>query len=127
STLGAAAFAGVPPTVTHQGRLYDQNDAPIDNTAGPCINVLFSLYDTPTATTPIWSEQHCITFDEGYYSVQLGSITSFTPGVFDGSTRYFSLTVGTDPEMTPRAQVASVPYAMLAGDVNGDIHPHTVS
>ena len=122
-TFGAAASAAVPTTITHQGRLYDQNSAPINAT----IDVVFAVYDTPTATTPIWSEVHQVTFDEGYYSVALGSIVPFGPTVFDGSTRYFGMTVGTDPEMTPRSAIGSVPYALVAGDVNGDIHPTSVT
>jgi hypothetical protein len=133
SLYAAAALAAVPSTITHQGRLYDANDNPVDTTASSpnCIEVLFSIYDSPTATTPIWSEQQCVVFEDGYYSVELGASTPITygpaPAVLDGSTRYFTFTVGSDPEMTPRAPVASVPYAMLAGDVDGDIHPTSVS
>jgi Collagen triple helix repeat (20 copies) len=117
------AYSAVPGTVTHQGRLYDQNDVPINGV----ISVQFAIYDTQNAAVPIWSEVHQVTFDEGYYAVALGSVVPFGSTVFDGSTRYFGLTVGADPEMTPRASIASVPYAMLAGDVNGDIHPTSVS
>ena len=37
------------------------------------------------------------------------------------------MTIGNDPELSPRAPIQSVPYALFAGDVNGDIHPSTVS
>src|SRR5262249_37551592 len=111
------------PTITNQGRLFDANDKPINGS----LDVLFAIYDTDTATTPIWSEQHTVTFDEGFFSVSLGTMVPFDEKIFDGSVRYFSLKIGTDPELLPRAPVQSVPYALFAGDVRGDIHPSTVS
>ena len=120
----SVSASGVPLTVTNQGRLFDANDQPIE---GP-LSVLFSIYDSPTATTAIWTEEHTITFDQGYYSVSLGTVVPFdTKTIFDGSLRYFGVTVGSDAEMTPRSTIQSVPYAILAGDVNGDIHPSSVS
>ncbi|HRI70161.1 MAG TPA: collagen-like protein, partial [Polyangium sp.] len=117
------ASAAVPQTITNQGRLFDAEGAPIDG----ALDVVFSIYDAPDATTPIWQEKLVVTFEEGYYSVSLGADTPFGAGVFDGSIRYFAITIGADPELLPRAPMQSVPYAMLAGDVNGDIHPTSVS
>jgi hypothetical protein len=58
--------------------------------------------------------------------VDLGLAAPIPTAVFDGSARFVGLAVGTDPEMTPRQVLGSVPYAYLAGDVTGDIHPRTV-
>ena len=79
--MAPQALAGVPGTLTHQGRLYDQSNAPVVGT----ITVLFAIYDSPSASVPLWSEQHTLTFDSGYYSAALGSIVPFPAGVFDGS------------------------------------------
>ncbi|WP_275939278.1 collagen-like protein [Polyangium spumosum] len=119
----AAAEAAVPQTITHQGRLYDAKDAPVNGT----LQVRFAIYADASSVDPIWSESHDITFEEGYFSANLGTSTPFDKNVFDGSVRYLGVTVGDDPEMTPRAPVQSVPYAMLAGDAVGDIHPTSVS
>ena len=120
----ASAKQAVPPTITNQGRLFDAVSNPVTGT----LNVVFAIYDSPTATAPIWSEQHSIAFDEGFYSVTLGEMVPLdTATVFDGTVRYFGITVGTDPELSPRAPIQSVPYAFYAGDVTGDIHPSTVS
>ncbi len=129
TVLGASALvslpaaAAVPPTLTQQGRLYDASNAPLNTT----VTVLYAIYDSPSATVPLWSEQHQITCDEGYYSAAMGSIVPFPAGLFDGSARYFGMSVDSDPEMTPRAEIGSVPYALVAGDVAGDIHPTSVS
>ena len=58
----AHAAPAVPQTITNQGRLFDAQSQPINAT----LKVLFSIYDAPDAKTPIWSEEHDGTFDEGY-------------------------------------------------------------
>jgi hypothetical protein len=126
SAWAGSAVAAVPESVTHQGRLFDAEGAPITDT----LDVTFTLYDAATAGTEVWTENHGITFDQGYFSVVLGETTPLDGAVLDGATYYLGIAVGGDPEMTPRAAVHSVPYAVRAGladDVEGDIHPSTVS
>jgi hypothetical protein len=118
-----ASAAGVPQTLTHQGRLYDANDKPFDGT----IALVFAIYADENASAALWTETDTVTFDDGYFSVSIGETTPFTEGLFDGSARYLGIKVGADPEMTPRVKVQSVPYAMVAGDAIGDVHPTSVS
>lgn len=127
AALGAtsAAAAAVPGTLMHQGRLYDDAGNPV--VSGSPLDVTFALYDDPLATTPIWDETHAISFDDGYFSVSLGEVAAFADATFDGSVRYLGITIQGEAEMTPRAVVGSVPYAIKAGDVVGDIHPTSVS
>jgi hypothetical protein len=107
----AAWAAAVPPTIGYQGRLYDSANRPIDAT----ITVTFALYSQSSGGTPVWTETQSVVFASGYFSVQLGSVTPFTSDSFDGSARFLGVTVGADAEMTPRAAIASVPYALSAG------------
>jgi len=110
-------------TLTIQGRLYDSGTgAPISDT----LTVTFNIYDDAGDTTPAWTEEHSVEFVDGYYSQVLGGSTSLTD-VFDGSVKYVGVKVGADNEMDPRAEIHSVPYSILAGDVLGDIHPNSVS
>ncbi|MFO0757696.1 MAG: fibrinogen-like YCDxxxxGGGW domain-containing protein [Byssovorax sp.] len=114
-----AAQAAVPPALTEQGRLFDAAGAPLDGT----IAITFSLYAAADGGAPLWSDTQQVTLDEGYFSVAL-----LPPdALWDGSARYLGIRVGADPEMTPRQPTASVPYALRAGDVAGDIHPHSLS
>ena len=106
----AALAASVPPTVGYQGRLYDQNGNPVSGT----MSVTFSLYASATGGTAVWREAQSVSFANGYFAVQLGSVTAFGTTAFDGTVRYLGVKVGTDAEMTPRAAVASVPYALAA-------------
>jgi hypothetical protein len=118
------ASAAVPATITHQGRLFDSKNAPVNEK----IDLVFSIYDAEGATGAVlWTETHSVTFENGYFSVSLGEITPFDGTIFDGSVRYLGIKVGSDAEMTPRAATRSVPYALLASDVNGDITPRSVS
>jgi Phage Tail Collar Domain len=106
----SALAAAVPATVGYQGRLYDQNGNPISGT----LSVVFSLYPAASAGTAVWTETQSVTFADGYFTAQLGSVTAFPASTFNGSVLYLGVKVGTDAEMTPRASVASVPYALAA-------------
>ena len=118
-TLTAAAFAAdVPQTLTHQGRLYDANGVAVTGAK----TLVFSIYDAVDAAAPIWSEKITVTFDEGYFSTNLGDISPLK-NIFDGSVRYLGIQVDADPEMSPRVAVNSVPYALVAGNAIGAITP----
>ncbi len=117
----APAMAAVPLTLTQQGRLYDKDGAAVTATHP----VTFTIYDAPASAAPLWTETLDVTFEDGYYSAELGAATSLTEAL-DGPTRYLGIAVANDAEMTPRAEITSVPYAVFAGDVLGDIHPSSV-
>jgi len=106
----AALAAATPATIGYQGRLYDQNGSPVSGT----MSVMFSLYASASGGTAVWTETQSVSFANGYFAVQLGSVTAFGTTAFDGTVRYLGVKVGTDAEMTPRAAVASVPYALAA-------------
>ena len=116
------AEAQVPSTLTHQGRLYSSTDEPISGN----VTVEFSIYDAPTGGTVLWTETHTITFDNGYYSVELGATTAFA-GLLDAGDLHLGITVGNDAEMTPRSTIRSVPFALAADNAIGDITPNSVS
>lgn len=112
-TSKVRAASSVPLTLTQQGRLLDSDGAPVDAAA---LSFKFTLYATPTAGTPIWSETQSITPDQGYFSARLGEGTPFPASVFDGSQSalYLGIQIGSDSEMAPRQQLTSVPFAMLS-------------
>ena len=115
------AYADTPALLSQQGRLLATDGTPATGT----VNITFALYDADAGGTALWSEMHSIMLDDGYFVATLGS-TSALPAL-DGSPKYLGITVGTDAEMTPREEVVSVPYALLAGDVTGAIHPANVT
>ena len=118
----SSAFAQVPGRLTHQGRLFDGTGLPLTDT----INVTFKLYDAASGGAELWSETVPLTVEDGYFSVVLGETTPFDTSILNGTERWLGISVAGDAEMTPRAGVRSVPYAVLAGDVTGTIHPTAV-
>ena len=115
------AWAGVPSTLTEQGRLFDAAGAPLNIAT----SITFSIYATATGGAPLWTETQTLTLDDGYFSLALGSATPFNQGLFDVSTLYLGMKAGEDPER--RAMLMSAPYAVAAQDAVGDSHPMSVS
>jgi hypothetical protein len=120
--------AQVPAGITQQGRVLDAEGTPV--TAE--VAITFTIYDDPMAADPaniLWTEVLNIQLDDGYFSARIGedADNAFPADLFDGSVRYLGITIGTDDELAPRARLASVPYAFVAGNVIGDIHPTSVT
>ena len=120
--LSNGAAADVPAGLMHQGRLFDVAGKPITGSA----QVQFAIYDAETGGSSLWTESHDVPLDDGYFSVTIGEKTPIG-AVLGVSKRWLGITVGNDAEMTPRSPIQSVPYAVLAGDVTGDIHPTSVT
>jgi hypothetical protein len=132
-SFGASTPApGVPLLLTEQGRLFDSTGTtPVSGS----VTFTFSLYSAATAGTPIWTEtQRPITLDSGYFSAQIGSASAtnpLTPAMFataasSGQSLYLGIQVNSDPELTPRQPLLTVPYAFVADNVLGDITPHSI-
>jgi hypothetical protein len=123
---------GVPLLLTEQGRLFDSTGTtPVSGS----VTFTFSLYSAATAGTPIWTEtQRPITLDSGYFSAQIGAASAtnpLTPAMFataasSGTSLYLGIQVNSDPELTPRQPLLTVPYAFVADNVLGDITPHSI-
>jgi len=119
----APAAAGVPGELMHQGRLFDAAGKPITGS----VDLQFAIYSTQAGGSSIWQETHSVEVDDGYFSVSVGDQSPLGPVLGGDGKRWLGIKVGGDPEMTPRSAIDSVPYAMFAGDVTGDIHPTSVS
>ena len=115
------ATAAVPSLLNHQGRLFDAAGMPVSG----MVDMEFAVYSGSTGGVPVWSEVHTITFDDGFYSVALGA-QSPIDAVFDGAQLFLGITIGSDPEMTPRAAINSVPYAFVSNNAVGDITPNSI-
>lgn len=105
--------AGVPHIITYQGRLTDALDDPVPD---GMYSVKFIIYDAPSGGAEKWNSgfQSIIT-DDGLFSYNLGSNVILPDSVFTfDTTRYLGITVGGDPEMTPRTQLVAQPYAYQA-------------
>jgi hypothetical protein len=103
-------------TISYQGRLADSSGDPV-TTSG--VGMQFRLYNTDTGGSSQWQEPHtAVPVEDGLFHVLLGSTNPIPVSLLaNNSTLWLGITVGADSEMTPREQIASVPYAMIASTV----------
>jgi hypothetical protein len=105
------ALSAVPNLIDYQGRLADANGDAITGN----VSIIFSIYDSGTNRTVLWTETQSVDVIEGLFQVTLGESTTFPTDLFDGADRWIGINVAGDGEMTPRTKFTSVPYAMQAG------------
>jgi hypothetical protein len=125
--LAAASPASVPGTLTHQGRLFQADSGRASKPVDGSLTVTFRLYSQSEGGDPVWMEAHEVAFDDGYYAVNLGDTTPIDGAIDGAEPRYLGITVGDDEEMSPRAAMGSVPFALVARDATGDIHAKSLS
>jgi hypothetical protein len=123
-----AQLSGVPRSLPFQGRLLDQNGAPVQNV----VDMTFRIYDSLNGGSELWREtQTAVPVNQGVFRVELGQTVAFPATLFDGTVRYLGIQVGNDLEMVPRFAITSQAYAHLASiarDVPGaDITPRSVT
>ncbi len=115
-TLAFASNAlAIPQQINYQGQLTRPDGTPLDTT----VAISFRLYNVVAGGTALWTESHpAVSVNDGLFQVLLGSVTTL-PDSFTATTRWLGVTVGGNTEMTPRRQIASVPYAFRVGTVDG--------
>ena len=104
----------VPLQFSHQGRLLDAAEVPLD----AAHDLSFRLYDAPTDGTLLWEETVTESFTGGYYSTVLGADAVDNPlddGIFATPPIYLELTVDDGDPLLPRQQINSVLFALRAG------------
>jgi hypothetical protein len=112
--VASAASALAPRTIPFQGKLTNSAGQPIT----AATSVVLSLYTAPTGGTAIWSETKTVTPSaDGLFSTLLGSTTAFPASVTFDAPYYLGVKVGASAEMTPRAALAAVPYALSLPNV----------
>jgi hypothetical protein len=115
----AQTSANPPDRISYQSFVADANGNPLGNTnTGPQnFDVVFRIFNDPTAGNEIWAEQQTVTVDRGNFSVLLGeganvgseprplplSSIFYAP---DASSRYVELTIRGIGAGTPPADVA---------------------
>ena len=111
--------ADVSPMINYQGKLMQPSGAPVPDGT---YNLQFAIYNVPTSGTALWSEVNPnVQVKGGLFAVLLGSISPIGQSDFSDQNRWFGVKVSTDPEMTPRQQIAWSAYAIrssVAGTVD---------
>ncbi len=124
--VSTGAFAAVPLTLTHQGRLLDATDKPVNGV----FDITYRIFEVPTGGSPLWTEVHpSVPVTDGLFSALLGSTVSLSADVLGSgggggggalSPRYLEVSVG-GTTLSPRLALSSVPSAISSGHVSGDI------
>jgi hypothetical protein len=114
--LPCIAFA-VPKLINYQGELSDSSG---NNPVNGDVSIIFTIYNASTGGDVLWTETQTVTVTDGVFNVLLGSQNPILANTFDGNERYLGVKVSTDPEMTPRQQLASVPFSFKTACLPGD-------
>lgn len=106
------AIAAPPQTINYQGYLTDSSGQPITGT----LSMVFGIYAASSGGSPIWSEaQSGISVANGVFNVVLGTVNPIDTAIVPFDAPYWlGVKVGSDPEMSPRRPLTSVPYAFNA-------------
>ncbi len=108
---------GAPQLINYQGKLTDDVGTPLN---GVTVDLTFTFHgDSVGGATYLTVLQELVLVNQGIYNVLLGS-GDVTPGaestlaaVFQNHQEvWLGVAVDQDPEMTPRARISSVPYAL---------------
>ncbi len=120
------ADGGAPAQLNYQGLLLDDAGQPVPDGS---YTLTFALYDVEAGGTALWAETQAVSVDGRACSTPGWAATQpIDPAWVDGRALWLGITLAGEPEMAPRQPLASLPYALNAGDVRGaDIHPSTVS
>ena len=119
--LPLLASADVPRRMTWHGRLARADGSPETSPQ----TLKFALYPAASGGAALWEETlQNVPVVNGAYAVVLGQASPLPASVVNGQDLYLGLSLNGTAELQPRVRVASVPYALTAGDAHAlEGHP----
>ncbi|MGH8016247.1 MAG: hypothetical protein ACREBV_08665, partial [Candidatus Zixiibacteriota bacterium] len=109
-SLSSLASAAIPQFIKYQGLLTDSSGVAIEGLQ----NMTFKLYDAAVNGNQLWTESQTVNVSQGLFQVSLGANNPLTQDVFDAAQVWLGITVGANPEISPRERIGAVPYALQA-------------
>ncbi len=110
------ASAAASSNLNFQARLFNSGGNIVSDGTD---SIQFNLYNVSSGGTTQWTEtQGAVSVRNGYFSVQLGSITPFPSTIDWSQEQWLTMNVNSDGEMTPRLKLTAVPYAFRAGQAD---------
>lgn len=105
----------VPLRINYQGKVTDPFQTGINEQA----EMTFSLYTGASGGVAVWTETQAVIFSDGIFNVLLGKNQPLEPDYFSEHPALFlGVRIRTDPEMTPRQEIASVAYALKTAGIS---------
>jgi hypothetical protein len=109
--VAVGSHCSIPPYINYQGILTDDTGMPLDGLH----DLTFKIYNDSTGGVALWTEVHPdVEVDDGLFNVILGKTTSFLDSLGVDDDPWMAIQVDTDPEIIPRMELTSVPYAFTA-------------
>ncbi len=106
--------AQIPETISYQGVLKGSGG---ENVPDDDYDITLALYDVDVGGTALWSETQTLAVANGIFNAMLGAAT---PLALPFDQQYWlGVAVDADPELAPRVELASAPYAYRALYVDG--------
>jgi hypothetical protein len=106
--LVSLSLAGIPKMINYQGMLTGSDGkTPVNNGN---YAILFSIYNTSSGGSSLWSHTYNLSVTNGLFNVTLGDSSAPINLAFD-TTYWLGIKVGGDAELTPRIRLTSVGYA----------------
>ncbi|QQS36603.1 MAG: hypothetical protein IPM56_01215 [Ignavibacteriales bacterium] len=103
---------GIPGTINYQGVLKDNSGVVVPDGD---YNITFRIYLVSAGGVEVWSETKSVPVYGGVFSTVLGSVN---PINIDFNVQlYVGISIASDPELTPRIQLTSVPYSLISKTV----------
>ncbi len=81
-------------------------------------NIAFNIYPVSFGGAPLWGEVKSVTVANGVFSTLLGDTNPLALGIFNGQELFLGISVGADPEASPRHRIAHTAYAVYAETAN---------
>ena len=110
------AEAQIPRKLNYQGFLTTPSGSPLNTPQ----TLIVRLYDAASGGNLLFAETHNpVTVSNGIFNILLGSVDTNLNALnllFD-KQYYLGITVGADPEMSPRQPLAASPYAITAQNI----------
>ncbi len=109
-------YAHVASVIPIQGKLTDDSGSPLNGT----YIITARMYDSSFDGTVLCEDDDSVTVENGLFNMEMDFCTSSD---IDGQRLYLGITVGSDPEMSPRQTIYPVPLAYSlrpAAIINGE-------
>jgi hypothetical protein len=109
----ASLYSQIPRTISYQGVLTDSSG---NSKPDGSYSFTFSLYETASGGSPVWSEIKTLIVKNGLFSTYLGDQTIFPDSLKFDKPYWLGIKVANESELTPRIVLNSTPYS-FASDI----------
>ena len=107
----ASLYSQIPRTISYQGVLTDTSG---NTKPDGSYSFTFSLYETASGGSPIWSEIKTLNVKKGLFSTALGDQTIFPDSLKFDNPYWLGIKVANEPELTPRIALTSAGYSFTS-------------